>query len=97
MIRRTPAEWKALIQEQQASGLNQAPFCQKRNICPRYFSLRKKRLTTNDKAPTGFVKVERVTAPRQIPALTLRCGPIELVFHQPVAPDFLQALIKSLS
>jgi len=97
MIRRTPAEWKALIQEQQASGLNQAQFCQKRNICPRYFSLRKKRLTTNDKAPTGFVKVERVTAPRQIPALTLRCGPIELVFHQPVAPDFLQALIKSLS
>ncbi len=97
MIRRTPAEWKALIQEQQASGLNQAQFCLKRNICPRYFSLRKKQLITKDKAPAGFVKVERVAAPRQTPALTLRCGPVELVFHQPVAPDYLQALIKSLS
>jgi len=97
MIRRTSTEWKSLIQEQQASGLNQAQFCQERNICPRYFSVRKKQLMAPGKATPGFIKIERVAAQAPTPTVTLRCGPVELVFHQPVKPDYLLALIRSLS
>lgn len=97
MIRRTSAEWKTLIQEQQISGLNQAQFCQERNICPRYFSVRKKQLMARDKATPGFIKIERVAAQTPTPAMTLRCGAVELVFHQPVNPDYMLALIRSLS
>ena len=97
MTRRTPAQWKALIQEQQSSGLTQAQFCKGHNLCPRYFSLRKRQLATVAKATTAFVKVQSVAAPNHSPALTLRAGAVELIFHQPVAPDYLLSLIKSLS
>ena len=97
MIRRTPDQWKALIQEQQSSDLTQAQFCREHNLCPRYFSLRKKRLMKGTDNTSGFIKVQRVTAPSQTPALTLRMGTVELVFRQAVAPDYLLAVIKSLS
>lgn len=97
MIRRTPEQWKTLIQEQQSSGQNQSQFCQERNICPRYFSLRKKQLATYNKDMPGFIKLERVATPSPLPALTLRAGSVELVFHQPVKPEYVLALIRSLA
>ena len=44
MPRRTQAEWRDLIAQQQSSGVSVAKFCRERSINPNYFSTRKKQL-----------------------------------------------------
>jgi hypothetical protein len=44
MPRKTAADWQAVIEAQQASGLNAAEYCRQHHINPKYFSHRKQRL-----------------------------------------------------
>jgi hypothetical protein len=54
MMKRTKAQWRELITQQQASGLNAAEFCRRNGVNAKYFSLRKQQLGGADKS---FVQV----------------------------------------
>ena len=57
-MRRSKADWQALIEEQQGSGMLASEFCRQRQINAKYFSVRKQAMK---KSPTGFVRVVPVT------------------------------------
>ena len=44
MVRRSQTQWRELFREQAASGLSAAAFCRRRELCPKYFSLRRRQL-----------------------------------------------------
>lgn len=54
MSRRSKAQWRELISQQQSSGLSAAEFCRRESINPKYFSTRKGQLS---EATSNFVKV----------------------------------------
>ena len=54
MSRRTKAQWRELIEQQQSSGLIAAEFCRQHSINAKYFSLRKRQLSD---AKATFVRV----------------------------------------
>ena len=45
MNRRTKAQWRELISQQQSSSLSAAEFCRRESVNPKYFSVRKKQLS----------------------------------------------------
>jgi hypothetical protein len=47
MVRRSPAQWRALFREQETSGQNAATFCRAHGLCPKYFSLRRRQLSAD--------------------------------------------------
>ena len=57
MIRRSPSQWRDLIEAQESSGLIAAEYCRRHNLNAKYFSLRKKQLGTVD---SRFVKITPV-------------------------------------
>lgn len=96
MTRRTKAQWQALIEEQQSSGLIPAEFCRRQGVNAKYFSLRKKQLNQG----TGeFVKV--VPRPQKatrsaVNSIKLRVIEVELPLqvNSPSAP--LSSLLDRL-
>jgi len=62
MTRRTQEQWRALFKEQKHSSLTQTKFCERHDISPKYFSLRKSQLKTKgnmDAAkPSAFVSAQ---------------------------------------
>lgn len=100
MKRRTQAQWRALFQQQQSSGLNAAAFCRKQGISPKYFSLRRRQLlggaTSNAEAVPAFVPVALRPA-LEIPTLEVRLGEM-LALRVPtsVAPRWLAELLHAL-
>ena len=46
MTRRSQAQWRELFREQDGSGLSAAAFCRGRGVCPKYFSLRRRQLSS---------------------------------------------------
>lgn len=54
MSRRSKAQWRELISQQQSSGLTAAEFCRRESINPKYFSTRKVQLS---EAASSFVEV----------------------------------------
>ena len=59
MSRRTKAQWRELILQQQSSGLSAAEFCRRESVNPKYFSVRKKQLSD---VSSSFVEVTPVSA-----------------------------------
>jgi hypothetical protein len=59
MKRRTQAEWLSLFESHKNSGLSAAAFCKEQNVCPRYFSLRKKQLTSTHRSSSPLIKIQR--------------------------------------
>jgi transposase-like protein len=95
MKKRTKEQWLELIQQQQASGQTQAQYCREHDVCPRYFSLRKKQLTESS-GRTPFVKAKRSAPTPSNRFLTLRTGMAELVIHQALSPQEIALLVKAL-
>ena len=60
MKRRTPAQWRALIEEYAQSGLTAVEFCSQRGINDKYFSLRKQIFLNAEPKAEGFA-VARIT------------------------------------
>ncbi len=102
MIKRSEAEWFELFEKHERSELNAARFCRDENLCPKYFSLRKKQLgwksmrqskalamgTAND-----FIKVSVGKAQSQ---LSLEIGALKLSWHELPSASWLTKLIKAL-
>ena len=98
MIKRTPDQWHTLFAAQQASGLNQAQFCQREGLCPKHFSLRRKQLlgaSANTNAPDVFIKAQPpiISSTGQI---SLHYQGVELRIQQADTP-FIAALVKQLA
>lgn len=90
MSRRTQAQWRDLISQQQSSGVSAAQFCRERSINPNYFSARKKQL--RDSA-NSFVRV----APPVLPSATgapVKLRIIELEVSGETLLDSLSLLLE---
>jgi len=54
--RRSQEQWQLLIKEQQSSGLNAAEFCRQKGLNDKYFSKRKRQLSTQHGKEFTLVK-----------------------------------------
>ena len=58
MVRRTKAQWQALIKAHAESGKTAAVFCRERGVNPKYFSLRRRQLSeTPEQRGSSFATV----------------------------------------
>lgn len=103
MKRRSKEEWQKLILRQTESGLSAQQFCRNNDVCPKYFSIRKKQLGLRQ---TAFIPVlpSKRTTNTEIPvpllkstALLLRHG--KCCLHFEAAPDstWLAQLLRELA
>ncbi len=91
MTRRTQAEWLELFEAHAQSGLTATAFCKERQICPNYFSTRKKQLL---KPESPFVQA--VVQSPSGGAITLRYGKTTLSLSGDVSPAWVAQLIQAL-
>jgi len=94
MARLTQAQWRALIDEQAASGQAAMAFCAERGIDNKYFSTRRKQLTTQ---PTESRFVAITKKPRESQRIQLYIGSAELHIPASVSAQWLADVIKALA
>ena len=95
-MRRSKAEWQALVLEQQGSGLIASEFCRQRQINEKYFSLRKQALK---KSVSGFVQAVPVgrELARPVPSeIKLRVIEVALPVNSCGQSDTVAALLDRL-
>ena len=98
MTRRTKSDWQTLFTEHKQSGLTATAFCLERNINPKYFSLRRKQLQTNniDMAASPFIPVTIPTS-YATPMFELQLNEdLKLKIPLSVSPTWLVELIQQL-
>jgi hypothetical protein len=97
MKKRTSEEWQALFAEQLASRLSARQFCLQRDVCPRYFSLRRRQLSAP--SSTAFVSLRKQppVAIADVPAtVLLRHGRSTLELRA-VSPAWLSQPLVALA
>ena len=101
MIKRSTEQWQALFAAHDQSDLSAAEFCRQHKLCPKYFSLRRKQLSSQAvkaKKNTAFIKAHVSPVPRLTrDTIQVRRGPCELTVPSSVSPEWLAALIINLS
>ena len=102
MKRRSKEDWQELILRQVESGLSAQQFCRDNNVCPKYFSIRKKQLGLRQPAFVPILQSSR--AKSEIAATTF--NPTSLVLrhggcclHFNAVPDstWLAQLVRGLA
>lgn len=93
MARLTQAQWRALIDEQAASGQTAMAFCAERGIDNKYFSTRKSQLS-KPRVTGGFVSVS--TSPIENQSIQLHVGAAQLRIPANVSPQWLADIIRAL-
>jgi hypothetical protein len=102
MARRSKAQWREIIREQAASGLNASAFCQARGVNPKYFSLRRRQLSSDvppNDATATLSAFAPVTVRRSVeaPALEVRLGTtLSLRVPIGVSPCWLIEVLRGL-
>ena len=92
---RSKAQWQALIDEFEHSGLSRKAFCEARGINPDYFSQRRRQLQQETES-TSFARVAtESSAPTA--AMQVRVGDAQLVLPMSVSPRWVAELVKALS
>ena len=94
MARLTQDQWRALIDEQAASGQTAMAFCAERGIDNKYFSTRKSQLS-NPSTTSGFVAVTTKPADKQ--SIQLIAGGVQLRIPTSVSAQWLADVIKALA
>jgi hypothetical protein len=89
-IRKTPAEWEAIIAEQQASGLSIPQFCSDKHIHPNVFYRKRKEMSTWTKA---FIKLP-VKICSDMAFETIRIGSITIEVKTSISDAFFVRLIR---
>ena len=92
---RSKAQWQALIDEFEQSGLSRKAFCEARGINPDYFSQRRRQLQQETES-TGFARVA-TESPAPTAAMQVRVGDAQLVLPMSVSPRWVAELVKALS
>ena len=102
MKRRNKEEWQELILRQTESGLSAQQFCRDNNVCPKYFSIRKKQLGLRQSAFVPVLQSKR-TKPEAL-ATTLKFASFILrhggcCLHFEATPDltWLAQLMEELA
>ena len=75
-VRRSSAEWQAIFDRFEASGLSMIAFCRREGLAKGTFSKWKHRLEESDGEEAAFVELTPRVSPR---LLTLEAGEFELV------------------
>lgn len=94
MARLTQAQWRALIDEQAASGQTAMAFCAERGIDNKYFSTRKSQFS-KPRVTGGFVAV--TTSPIENQSVQLHVGAAQLRIPANVSPQWLADIIRALA
>lgn len=94
MARLTQNQWRALIEEQTASGQTAMAFCAERGIDNKYFSTRKSQLS-KPSTTSGFVAV--TTKPTESQSIQLIAGAVQLRIPTCVSAQWLADVIKALA
>jgi hypothetical protein len=102
MKRRSKSDWQELIFRQAESGLSAQQFCRNHDVCPKYFSIRKKQLGLGQSAFIPVLQSKRSTP--EIPAPTLKSTSLVLrhggcCLHFEAMPDstWLAQLVRELA
>lgn len=94
-MRKTKAQWLALIADFEKSGMTQVEFCAKHGIDAKYFSARKSAL--RHEVANEFIKI---TPPQFKSAngalITLTVGNVELTFSPSVDANWLARFVVAL-
>jgi len=106
-------QWRQIIQDRAASGLNIREFCEQRGIARQAYHYWQKKLREaaaeqlNQPAapgaesqalvPSGWATVTEEIAPTEPQGLTLRVGGAEIELHQGYDEVLLASVIKTLS
>ena len=88
MNHRSPTEWKALIEEQLASGLSSMAFCKERGLSAKSFYRQRKRLGYTKDQPDSPRPGEFIQVQTQ-PACSTVSQPLIIIganYHQQVLP-----------
>ena len=100
--RRSKEEWQELILRQTNSGLSAQQFCRDNDVCPKYFSIRKKQLGLRQTAFVPVLQSKRIrpevsTITLKSASLILRHG--ECCLHFEGIPDstWLAQLVRELT
>ena len=93
---RSKAQWQALINEFEQSGLSRKAFCEAQGINPDYFSQRRRQLQQETES-TGFARVAAESSPASTAAMQVRVGDAQLVLPMSVSPRWVAELVKALS
>jgi hypothetical protein len=88
--RRSKEDWQELILRQAESGLSAQQFCRHHDVCPKYFSIRKKQLGLRQSAFVPVLHSKRANP--EIPAATLKSSSLvlrhgECCLHFEAMPD----------
>lgn len=104
MIKRTESEWLVLFKAHQQSGLTAAGFCRKKNLCPQYFSLRRRQLSGVQASKKPKIKKQPFikasippVAHRHAENITLRYGGSNLTLPSTADVTWLATLVKALT
>ena len=102
MKRRSKEDWQELILRQAESGLSAQQFCRDNDVCPKYFSIRKKQLGLRQSAFVPVLQSKRSIP--EIPAPTLKSASLvlrhgECCLHFEGIPDstWLAQLVRELT
>lgn len=100
--RRSKEDWQKLILRQVESGLSAQQFCRSHDVCPKYFSIRKKQLGLRQSAFVPVLQSKRANP--EIPATTLKSASLvlrhgECCLHFEAIPDsaWLAQLVRELA
>ncbi|MCZ6804230.1 MAG: IS66 family insertion sequence element accessory protein TnpB [Proteobacteria bacterium] len=106
MNKRSATEWQALFEEQASSGQSAAAFCREHQLCPKYFSLRRKQLgrppvkikqPKNERLAASSAFVPATVTPRlSSPELMLQMGELRLTLPPTVDSHWLANVLKVL-
>jgi hypothetical protein len=97
MERRSSQEWQTIIEQQEASGLSVADFCQQHQFDCKYFHARKRALLKRQqrKSATSFIKVSKPISNAAM--MSLQFGGSTLMLPANTEPNWLAQLFKALS
>ncbi len=104
MKKRSEEQWRELFEQQEGSGVSAAVFCKQNELCPKYFSLRRKQLAKMaGKEEAGFVRVKvkpettREASGAKAAVLTLYSNAGQLSFGTLPPPQWLAQLLRALA
>lgn len=100
MKKRTTQEWHTLFAAHDESGASAAAFCREHDLCPKYFSLRRRQLGEGSgsasTAKTAFIPVSMTTSANGVMIEIKLDGGLQLHVPLAVSPQWLGALLQQL-
>ena len=101
MVRRSLEQWIALFKEFEQSKSRASEFCRERNLCPRYFSKRKKPLgfdMQEQPVSKNLVKIKHTKPVDTLTkAISLQHAQTKITIPSSQSPEWVASLIKELA